>query len=456
MRVPILGFLVLSASVAAQGPVPVSVPDTVVYVAPESVAGTAIEVPVEIGGDVTGRGIRSADIEVRFDPAIVSFTTAVLGDRLSSGCLLESTATADQITIGVVCSLAGAPGALVVLQGTLVAGGVTALTFADGTQLNEGSPAAALTNGSLNVVTDPDPSVGDVGDQTVPEDGVVTVDIAVGDQDTPLESLTVTAQSSSPGLITNAGVTVGICEGQDASSPCRTVRVTPEPDAFGTATITLTATDGDARSQDTQTSFEVTVTPVNDAPTVATEVSDQAQPKGGDPVEFDLTALFSDVDNDELQYTAVSSDPATAAVSISGGVASVAPTQTGSATITFTASDSDGLTAEASFTLTVTPGVSTEGERPAAFALRGSAPNPAAASADVLIDLPSASEVHVEVYDTVGRRVLDARVGAVSAGAGRRVPLDLGTLPVGVYVYRVTARVAGAVEAKFGQLTVVR
>ncbi len=456
MRVLILGLLALSASAAAQGPVPLSLPDAFVYVAPESVAGTAVEVPVEINADVSGRGIRSADIEVEYDPAVVSLTTAVLGDGLGGGCILESTAATGKITIGVVCSLNGTPGAFVLIRGALVGEGATALTFGDGTEFNEGTPATALTNGSLRVVTDPDPSVGAVGDQTVPEDGELAIEVALSDQDTPLGSLTVTAQSSMPSLVASAAVVVGTCEGQDATSSCRTLRITPEPDASGTATITLAVTDGDTRSQDTQTSFQLTVTPVNDGPTVAMALGDQAQPNGGAPVEIDLTTVFSDIDDADLQYAAASSDPATAAVSISGGVASVAPSKVGSAVITFTASDSGGLTAEASFTLTVTPGVSTEGGLPASFAVRGSAPNPAVSTADVMLDLPAASDVHVEVYDAVGRRVVDARVGAVPAGSGRRVPLDLGTLPVGVYVYRVTATLAGAVELGFGRLTVVR
>ena len=453
---PLVGVALAAPAVAAQAPIPISLPDTLIYADPGAVAGTPISIPVRIGADVTGRGIRSADVKVRFDPAVISLTSATRGSLVPSSCLFEDNDTSDQINIGIVCTLTGGPGTLAVLQGTLVAAGSTALTFVDETPFNEGSPAATISNGRLRIVTDPDPNIGAVEDRTMEEDGTAVVQFTLSDQDTPPEAITVTAASSSPALVPPDGLAVGLCPGQDATSACRTLTISPAPDANGSTTITLTANDNDPRSQNTSTSFELTVTPVNDAPTVASAVGDREAPAGSDPIEIDLAGVFADVDDATLQYAASSSAPETATASVSGTVASVVPVTLGTATITLQATDAAGLTATETFVLTVLPGVSTEPGAPAAFAVHGSAPNPATSSAEVVLDLPAASEVRVQVYDTAGRRVVDTSAGVLSAGARRRVPLALGTLPAGVYVYRVTAQSGNAAESASGRLVVVR
>ena len=171
--------------------------------------------------------------------------------------------------------------------------------------------------------------------------------------------------------------------------------------------------------------------------------------------QIDLATVFADVDDATLQYAASSSNPAAATVSLSGSTALVVPVQFGVTTVTLQATDAAGLTATDTFVLTVMSGVSTEPGAPEAFAVHGSAPNPAVSASDILVDLPSASQVQVEVYDSSGRRVLDAS-SRLAAGTGLRVPLQLGTLPAGVYVYRVTAEVGGLPQSASGRVVVVR
>src|SRR5258705_8861305 len=89
-----------------------------------------------------------------------------------------------------------------------------------------------------------------------------TIGFTVGDAETPAGSLTVSGSSSIQALVPNANIVFG---GAGAS---RTVTLTPVANQFGTATITLTVSDGQLS---TSTSFQLTVNSVNDAPTISSE-----------------------------------------------------------------------------------------------------------------------------------------------------------------------------------------
>ena len=127
--------------------------------------------------------------------------------------------------------------------------------------------------------------------------------------------------------------------------------LTVSPVSGGTATITVTANDG--RGGTAQTSFTVTV---NRPPTVANVIPTQALTVGGSAFTRNLNstpAVFIDPDGDALSYAASSSATNIATASISGNMLTVAPVSGGSATITVTANDGRGGTAQTSFTVTV-------------------------------------------------------------------------------------------------------
>jgi hypothetical protein len=119
------------------------------------------------------------------------------------------------------------------------------------------------------------PTIDAFADQTIDEDGA-TAELAftVGDAQTDAAALTVQAMSSNTALVAVEGIVFG---GSDAS---RTVKITPLPDAHGTAQITLTVTDGDGESTTTQ--FLLTVNSVNDAPSF-TKGSDQSVRQNAGP-----------------------------------------------------------------------------------------------------------------------------------------------------------------------------
>ena len=111
-------------------------------------------------------------------------------------------------------------------------------------------------------VNDP-PTITGIANQTILEDtSTGTLSFTIGDIDTPLASLTVTAASSNPGLVPPANIVLG------GSGANRTVIVSPATNQNGTATITLTVSDGSLSSIST---VLVTVREVNDPP-VATRM----------------------------------------------------------------------------------------------------------------------------------------------------------------------------------------
>ncbi len=72
-----------------------------------------------------------------------------------------------------------------------------------------------------------------------------------------------------------------------------------------------------------------------------------------------------------------------------------------------------------------------------AFTLGAAYPNPFRASTTLMLRLATTGTVTVEVFDVLGRRVLERSLGVQPAGQ-QPVRLDLGAVPVGVYFARAT------------------
>ncbi len=126
------------------------------------------------------------------------------------------------------------------------------LTVSDGV-------ASAFEEFVLNVapVTD-GPTISDIADRAIDEDTATgAIAFTVGDAETPVESLTLSATSSDTALVPVANIVLG------GSGADRTVSVTPAANQHGSAAIRITASDGAATGFD---EFVLTVNPVNDAP----------------------------------------------------------------------------------------------------------------------------------------------------------------------------------------------
>ena len=131
-------------------------------------------------------------------------------------------------------------------------------------------------------------------------------------------------------------------------------------DQGGTATLTVRATDSGGLFVESQ--FTVTVNPGNDAPTIATLITDVTTTEDAADTVIDLTGVFADVDiatnGDVLTHSVVNSNPALLAETLTGTSLTLdyLDDQNGTATLTVRATDSGGLFVESQFTVTVSPG----------------------------------------------------------------------------------------------------
>lgn len=125
---------------------------------------------------------------------------------------------------------------------------------------------------------------------------------------------------------------------------------------------------------------------------------------------------------------------------------------------TYSGIDSRGLMGELSFKIEVIAPVSVEQqELPEVFTVVGNYPNPFQESTQLLFDLPSSATVELEVMDVIGRRVLTIPPTNHQGGWSRSITIGGGeSLPAGVYLYRLTAKLASKTSVHTGQIVRVR
>ena len=194
------------------------------------------------------------------------------------------------------------------------------------------------------------PTLTSIANSTTVEDtATLPIAFTVGDAETSAGSLTLSSTSANPTLVPNGNVVFG------GSGASRTVRVTPAPNQFGTASINVWVSDG---AMSSTRIFQVTVVSSNDPPTMGALVPATAVPGT-------LTALqpvvIADIDTaaSSLVVTGTSSDTnvlpnANILLGTLGltRTLSVRPLQTGAATVTLRVSDGVAQSTQ-SFLLTV-------------------------------------------------------------------------------------------------------
>lgn len=198
------------------------------------------------------------------------------------------------------------------------------------------------------------PTISALPDRTIDEDtSTGPIAFTVGDAESPAASLSLSRDSSNLTLVPLANIVFG------GSGANRTVTVVPAANQSGTATITVTVSDGNLTAS---RSFLLTVTAVNDPPTlssIANRTIDEDASTGA------INFTVSDVDHPvaSLTLSATSSNPVlvpTANIVFGGSGANrtvtvtPVPDENGFSDLTITVSDGD-LTASRTFRLTVTP-----------------------------------------------------------------------------------------------------
>jgi hypothetical protein len=157
------------------------------------------------------------------------------------------------------------------------------------------------------------------------------------------QTLTVTAVSSAPTVVPNPTVSY------TSPNSTGTLTFTPAPYAFGVATITVNVNDGQTQNNYVTRSFAVTVTPVNQPPTLNALTNMTINWNAG-PQTVSLSGITSGASNETqtLSVTAISSTPSLIANPVvnytspnSTGTLTFAPATNryGSSTITVTVND---------------------------------------------------------------------------------------------------------------------
>jgi hypothetical protein len=247
---------------------------------------------------------------------------------------------------------------------------ITVTVMDDGGTANGGVDTVTQTFTVTVIHVNQPPTLDVIPDATILEDaGTQTVNlnrVSAGGGET--QNITITATSDNPALVPNPTVTYTSPNGSG------TLTYTPVANAFGTATITVTVKDDGGTANggvDTLVrTFTVTVTPVNDAPTLDT-IPGVTVTEDSPPQTVNLTGISAGPNETQnITITATSDNPAlvpnptvTYTSPNGSGTLTLAPVQfvSGTATITVTVKD-DGGTANGgvdtlvrTFTVTVTP-----------------------------------------------------------------------------------------------------
>ncbi|SVE24422.1 uncharacterized protein METZ01_LOCUS477276, partial [marine metagenome] len=194
------------------------------------------------------------------------------------------------------------------------------------------SDGQASGSGSFTLTVTPvndAPVIGALDNQSIDEDTSLTVELSASDIDS--NDLTFSATNGDSEISINGS----------------TLTITPPANYNGSDDVTVTVTDGDLSDS---TTFTLTVSPVNDAPTL----DDLADASVAEDSSYTLELSGADIDGDALTFLA--SVDANGSVDVDGSTLTVTPTAdyNGDITVNVIASDGQG-SGSGSFTLTVTP-----------------------------------------------------------------------------------------------------
>ena len=178
-------------------------------------------------------------------------------------------------------------------------------------------------------------AVGSIPEQMVTAGEVVSLDLTSYFSDPDGDALNYSATTSAPAVAspTVSGSSLTIAGVSD-----------------GSATVTVTASDPGGLTATQNVS--VTVERPNTAPMASGTIPAQVM-EAGKEVSFNLAEYFSDPDGDALTFAASSSDTDVATTQLSGSLLTIAGVAPGDATVTATATDPDGLSAEHTVMVTV-------------------------------------------------------------------------------------------------------
>jgi hypothetical protein len=208
------------------------------------------------------------------------------------------------------------------------------------------------------------PTISSIADVAIGEDGATpAIAFTVGDAETAPASLLVSASSSNTTLVPNTSGALSF----GGSGASRTLTVTPAANRSGTSTISVTVSDGSLSATET---FVLTVTSVNDAPTVTRSPVSGTIANG---LVAHTTVTITDIDTAGSSLTLSGSSSNTTLLPNGGIGVSVTNTTAGSRTFDVAMTAAPGQSGSATVTLTGSDGVATV---PVTYALTVTVPVP--------------------------------------------------------------------------------
>ncbi|MBW4522702.1 MAG: tandem-95 repeat protein, partial [Scytolyngbya sp. HA4215-MV1] len=216
--------------------------------------------------------------------------------------------------------------------------------------VTDGTTFSTIATSSIAITpTNGAPNISFIPNQVINEDtSTGAIAFTIDDLDTPIALLNLTATSSNLNLISNNNIVLG------GSATNRTLILTPNPNQYGIATITVTVNDGSATTIQV---FNLTVNPINDAPIAFDNNYNTAEDV---PLNVTLSGILSnDIDVDGNLLTAILvSNPSHGTLTLnSNGTFLYTPSANFYGTDTFTYRAFDGSVSSnvAIVTLTVNP-----------------------------------------------------------------------------------------------------
>lgn len=93
---------------------------------------------------------------------------------------------------------------------------------------------------------------------------------------------------------------------------------------------------------------------------------------------------------------------------------------------------------------------------PSQFELKGNYPNPFNPSTNIQFDLPFNATMTVDVFNTLGQKVMTIQPGTFSAGTNQQLSLNAVDLNSGIYIYRLTAQSNNQTITRFGKMMLLK
>ncbi len=300
---------------------------------PPTISGTIPDQNLAIGGSSAALAFTVGDAETAASALVVTRSSSNPGYLPVSGLVLGGSGASRTVTV------TPAPGQ---------SGSATVtLTVIDGGGLAASKSFSVTTAAPANTP----PTITNIIDQVLPVGGHSSGRaFTIGDAETAVTSLVVTATSSNPTYLPNSGL---VLAGTGAS---RSVTISTAAGQSGSATVTLTVTDGGGLSAITD--FLVSSTGLV-GPTIST-IPNQSLASGSASPSIPFTVTDPAVTTITMQAGIAPSGALDCAFSGAAGSRSLVITPaagvSGAYQVTVTAQDANGLSASRTFTATVTSG----------------------------------------------------------------------------------------------------